>query len=453
VTAQVSTGGETVSDSLCRLTVQSGEDDGSLAVDLALPRNADVGLLMPAIVDLVHRDPTTPEAVRRWRLSRLGGPSLDESMTLNDNHVRDGELLLLTAIEPPAPQWVGRDPCHAAAHVDTGNNPQALGIIAIVACLCAAGIGAAALAWSGINALSAGHMITGSLLAAAAAVGAVVARRAQHGALPCVALSVIAAVYTAAVGFLAVPAGPSAANGLLAAAAGLSMVILLRRLTGCGTVCLTAIASGSALASATAAVCVAWTLPAEAAGAALAILSLGLLGVAARVSIMVAGLEPAQSTVDDAQVALAHQTLTGLVIGSSSSVALGSALVALGGLDNTGSWPSAAVFTTVVGLVLLLRARTHSDMSRRIALAAGGMVSAAAAFTVIVVSAPAQAHWMTMLAAAAGTGALGWFCGLTVSPVVRRAIELLEYLALAAVLPLACWAVGLLELVRGLSLT
>jgi type VII secretion integral membrane protein EccD len=440
-----------VSDSLCRLTVQSGEDDGSLAVDLALPRNADVGLLMPAIVDLVHRD--TPEAVRRWRLSRIGGPSFDESMTLGDNDVRDGEVLLLTAIEPPAPQWVGRDPCHAVAHGDTGNHAQALRIIAIVACLCAAGIGAAALAWSGMNARSAAHMITGSLLAAAAVVGAIVARRAQHDALPCVALSVIAVVYTAVAGFLAVPAGPSAANGLLAAAASLSITTLLRRLTGCGTVCLTAIASTTALTAATALVCVVWTLPAEAAGAALAILSLGVLGVAARVSIMVAGLAPAQSTVDDAQVALAHQTLTGLVIGSSTSVALGSALVALGGLEKAGSWPSAAVFIAVVGLVLLLRARTHSDMSRRIALAAGGMVSAAAAFAAIVVSAPAQAHWMTMLAAAAGAGALGWFFGLTVSPVVRRAIEVLEYLALAAVLPLACWAVGLFELVRGLSLT
>jgi hypothetical protein len=36
---------------------------------------------------------------------------------------------------------------------------------------------------------------------------------------------------------------------------------------------------------------------------------------------------------------------------------------------------------------------------------------------------------------------------------VRRAIELLEYLALAAVMPLACWVVGLYGLARGMSLT
>jgi type VII secretion integral membrane protein EccD len=451
VTAQVSTGGETVSDSLCRLTVQSGEDDGPLAVDLALPRNADVGLLLPSIVDLVHHDTTAPETGRRWRLSRIGEPSLDESRTLNDNDVRDGDLLLLTAAEPPAPQWVGRDPCHVVAHVNNGDRSPR--IIAIVACLCAAGIGAAALAWSGMNARSAGNMIAGVLLTAAAAGGAVVARRAQQDALPCVALSVIAVVYTAVVGFLAVPDGPSAANGLLAAAASFSIATLLWRLTGCGALCLTAIASSTALAAATAAVCVVWSLPALAAGAALAILSLGLLGMTARVSIMVAGLAPAHSTVDYGQVALAHQTLTGLVAGSSGSAALASVLVAVGGLEKTGSWLSSAVFIAVVGLVLLLRARTHSDMSRRIALLAGGIVSTATGFAVTVVSAPAQAHWMTMFAAAAGAGALGWFFDLTVSPVIRRAIELLEYLALAAVMPLACWVVGLFELVRGLSLT
>jgi type VII secretion integral membrane protein EccD len=450
-----------VFDSLCRLTVQSGEYDGSLAVDLALPRNAGIGQLMPSIVDLVHRD-TTRESARRWRLSRIAGGPLDESMTLNGNDVRDGDLLLLTAVEPPAPRWAPHDACHTVARPDNGGRPPVLRIIAVIVWLFGAGIGASALAWSGMITRAAGHVVTGALLAAGAAVGAVIARRAQQDSLPSVALSVVAVVYTAVVGFLSVPAGPSAANGLLAAAAGFSMAILLLRLTGCGTVCLTAVASSTALAAATAAGCVAWTLPAEAAGAALAILSLGVIGLAARLSITIAGLTPAFPTAEDgqasvdvgeAQAALAHRTLTGLVAGTSGSAALGSVLVACGELDDGDSWLSAAVFTAVIGLVLLLRARTHSDMPRRIALTAGGMISVAAGFAVTIVSAPAQAHWMTVLAAATGTSALGWLFGLTVSPVVRRAIELLEYLALAAVMPLACWVVGLYGLVRGLSLT
>jgi len=427
-------------------------------VDLALPRNAYVGLLMPSIVDLVH-GATTTEAVR-WRLSRVGGPSLDESITLSENNVHDGEVLLLTSIEPPAPEQIAHDPCRAVAHVDDGSHRPALRILAVLACLCAAGIGAAALAWSGLTTRAAGHIITGALLAGAAAVGSIVSRRAQQDPLPCVALSVVAVIFTTAVGFLAVPAGPSAANGLLTAAAGLSMAMLLLRLTGCGRVYLTAIAIGMALATVTTAACLAWTLPAEAAGAVLAILSFGVLGMAARLSITVAGLVPTipaaddeQSSVGEAQATLAHQTLTGLVIGSSISAASGSALVARGALDDAGSPVSAAVFSAVVGLVLILRARTHSNMPRRIALVAGGMLSIAAAFFVIVISAPEQAHWMAVLAAAAGAASLGWLFGLSVSPVVRRAIELLEYLALATVMPLACWVIGVYGLVRGMSLT
>jgi type VII secretion integral membrane protein EccD len=449
-----------VSDSLCRLTVQGGEDHGSPAVDLALPRNADVGLLLPSIVDLVHPD-STAEAARRWRLSRIGGgPSLDESMTLSGNDVHDGELLLLTAVEPPAPRWAVHDPCHTVAHAGDGSRPQALPIIAVVACLFGAGIGAAALAWSGMITHAAGHVVTGALLAAGAAAGAVVVRRARPDSLPCVALSVIAVVYSAVVGYLSVPAGSAAANGLLAAAASFSMATLLLRLTGCGTLCLTAVACSTALVAAAAAVCLAWSLPAGAAGVALVVLSMGVLGVAARLSIAITGLTPRfpaadegqTDDVDEAQAAFAHRTLTGLVAGASSSAALGSVLVAWGELDND-SWLSSAVFTAVVGLALLLRARTHSAIQRRIVLTAGGMVSIAAGFAVVVVSTPAQAHWMTVVAAAAGAGALCWLFGMTVNPVVRRVIKLLEYLALTAVIPLACWVVGLYELVRGLSLT
>ncbi|HET6737235.1 type VII secretion integral membrane protein EccD [Mycobacterium sp.] len=446
---------------LCRLTVQTDEDDGPPGVDLALPRNADVGLLMPSVVDLVHRD-TGPAPVRRWRLSKVGGLALDESMTLDENDVRDGELLLLTAAESPTPRWVPRDPCHTVALVDARNRTPALRITAAAAYLCATGIGGAALAWSGTLTRSSEHVIVAALLAAAAALGAVAMRRTQQDVLTCVALSVTAIAYTAVVGFFAVPGGNLAANGLLATAAGCSMAILLLRLTGCGTTCLTAIACCCAITAATAAGCVVWALPVDTAGAALAVLSLGVLGLATRLSITVAGLTPAFPTVDDVQtaadvgetqVALAHQTLTGLVTGSSAAAAMGSVLVACGSAADAGSRLSAILFTAVVGLVLVLRARTHADISRRAALVVGGMISVTAGFALSVVSAPAHAHWMALLATAAGASALAWLLGFTVTPLVGRATELLEYLALAAVMPLACWVVGLYGLVRGVSLT
>ena len=41
---------------------------------------------------------------------------------------------------------------------------------------------------------------------------------------------------------------------------------------------------------------------------------------------------------------------------------------------------------------------------------------------------------------------------VAVSPVGRRSVELLEYLALAVVVPLACWICGLYGAARGLNL-
>ena len=140
------------------------------------------------------------------------------------------------------------------------------------------------------------------------------------------------------------------------------------------------------------------------------------------------------------------------MIGSSGSAALGAVLVACGGLHDHGSALSAAVFTAAIGLVLLLKARTYVDPTRRIGLAIGAMFSAAACFAVVVASVPEHAHWISVLGAAAGIAALSPLFGLTVSPVARRAVELAEYLVLAAVVPVACWVGGLYGLVRDMAL-
>jgi hypothetical protein len=47
---------------------------------------------------------------------------------------------------------------------------------------------------------------------------------------------------------------------------------------------------------------------------------------------------------------------------------------------------------------------------------------------------------------------LGGLAGAAANPLARRAIDIAEYLALAAVVPLACWVAGLYGLIRGLSL-
>jgi type VII secretion integral membrane protein EccD len=208
---------------------------------------------------------------------------------------------------------------------------------------------------------------------------------------------------------------------------------------------LTALATFSALAAAALAVGVVWTLPTAAVGAVLVTVSLVMLSTAARLIIAASSLT---HVVDAARAVLAHQSLTGLVVGSSAAASLGTIMVAAGG------WARGLLFTTAVGVVLLLRARAHADTSRRIALIAAGLIALTASFAAAVVSAPGHANWISILVAGAGLGASAWvFGGVTISPVVRRAVDVTEYLALAALVPLACWVIDLYGLVRGASLT
>ena len=85
----------------------------------------------------------TDAAAHSWRLSRVGGPSLDDSMTLRECDVRDGELLLLSATAIPAAEPVLTDPAEAVANTSPhGEGEQTARIIGAAACLWAVGAGA-----------------------------------------------------------------------------------------------------------------------------------------------------------------------------------------------------------------------------------------------------------------------------------------------------------------------
>jgi ESX secretion system protein EccD len=444
--------------SLCRLSVKAGDGHEKGSVDLALPADVHVGLLLPSIVDIVIAETAAPTQSRRWRLSRIGGRPVDESMTLLENDVRDGELLLLAVTDPPGPEWLADDPFQSAATFTDPAHEQTARGAAAAACMYSAGCGAAALVGSQL-ADRHGHTVVAAAAAVSAMVAAVVMRRARADTLACVALSVVAVVFSAAAGFLAVPDGPLDGNVLLAAACVLAAAVLMLRLTGCGTMPLTAITTLAALLAAAAGGRI-W-MSATAAGAAVSALSVAGLGISAKLSISIGGLAPAMPKSDDASstvdvsgagTAFTHHCLTGMVIGLSCAAPLGTALVAWGGLQDGRRWPVLAAFAAAVGLVLLMRTATHVDRRRRIALGAGGMASMTVALAVLVTASPGHAVWASVAATAAGVSALGRFFDVTTSPVARRAAEIVEYAALAAVVPLACWAGDLYALVRGTSL-
>ncbi len=154
----------------------------------------------------------------------------------------------------------------------------------------------------------------------------------------------------------------------------------------------------------------------------------------------------------DKRAAIAHRILTGLVVGWSSSVALGVAAVAAAAVQAAVSTTVAALFAADVGLLLLLRQRTHIDVRRRIALGAAGIAALIAAHTIATIAAPEHAYVICAAAVIAGVSSLHWAASaVTPNPAVRQGIQVLEYMALAAVVPLAAWVTGVYGLVRDLS--
>jgi type VII secretion integral membrane protein EccD len=303
-------------DSLCPLTVAVCTSDTHHAVDVTVPADMHIGQLLPQIVDIVHPD-TDPDTTCDWRLSRLGDLPMDESMTLNDNDVRAGEVLVLTTVEPPVAEWVDHDPCQAIAAAGTAVVPVPR-ILPAICCVLLGGFGAVALILPAAPAGATGPF-TGTCLAVAAAVGAAVVRRVHGDPLACVPLALIAVLYAGAIGFLSVPAGSHASGLLLASAVMLSAAILLLRVTGCGRICLTALATVCAVVAATSAATVTWSLQLNAGGAALVTLSLATLAFAPRLSMVLSGTAPHAAP----NVELCHHILTGLVVGSSIGAALG----------------------------------------------------------------------------------------------------------------------------------
>jgi type VII secretion integral membrane protein EccD len=434
------------------LTIQVAGPAAPSAVDLMLPADHPVAELIPSIVDVAHRGSGMTTDPQRWHLTRIGGDVLDGSKTLRENAVHDGELILAAAALLPLPYRRSGDPSGVVAGVASQFPPGIPQGAAPATCLTVTAISAATLAWSGSTGGTSAHLWTAATLSAATATGAIViGRRARQLSL---VLSVGAVVFATVAGFLAVPDAPWAHYILLAASAGFAVSILLLRMVCGGTVTLTALAVQTGTVATVGAIGVATAPTFETAGATLTVLSLAALSAAPKLTVAVAGLGPSRPVVGDERAAIAHRILTGLVVGWSSSAALGVAAVAAAAVQTAGPTAVAVLFAADVGLLLLLRQRTHLDVRRRIALAVAGIAALIAAHTIAVSSAPGQAYVICAVAVVASIAGLHWTAAaVTPNPVVRQSIQAVEYLALAAVVPLAAWVTGVYGLVRDLSLT
>jgi type VII secretion integral membrane protein EccD len=269
-------------------------------------------------------------------------------------------------------------------------------------------------------------------------------------------LGILATGFAGLAGLLAVPGGMGAPNALLAAAAAAASAAAMRAISS-HAVAFTTLMALAATGATTSTVAAITAIPLPSIGAAVAALSLALLEASTPVSMMLARLSPSTDPhVLTARAIQAHTWLTALIAAFSASAALGAIGTTVGSfLTGEPRFPG-FLFATVTSGVLLLRARTHRDLSRSIPLIVCGIATFS---TVLVSAAAAYPDWTAQIAVLSMIlGAVALCLGLigdatAISPIGRRSVELLEYLAFAAVVPLAVWLCGLYGATRSLNLS
>ena len=451
-----------VSDAgLLRVSVHSG----TAVVDVALPGEIAVAVLIPSIVDILKvRGCEAVLEAERYQLSPLGAPALDPLTTLAQHGIDDGAVLVLSRqVNPPVPR---HDDVAVAvsAVLDKANPPegrarhrQAVRCVGAVAANCLAGAGGLALVRNALSDNAAGGVGEAGVLASGAIVAlllAAIACRTYRDPTAGLALSVIAAELALLAGFLAVPGAPDVPNVLLGASAAAVTAVTAIYATGRGAITLAAMACAATVIAAAALVGVFSAAPLRAVGAASALISLGLLGMAARASIALAGLSPASDVDDYADVATnairADNWLTSLLSGLSSSVAVGAVVTVLAGTSRL----SCIAFGALTSALLLLRARSEEGR-RMLVLVISGIVVTGVTFGAAALRAPQQGPWIATSAVAVAGAAmyLGFVAPtLSLSPLARRSVDLLECVALIALIPLTCWICGLYGAIRGLNI-
>lgn len=451
-------------------------------IDVALPADVAVADLLPMLLDMARE--ATPDGGARhggWCLARLGENPLDPGRTLASLGVVDGDLLQLRrrSENPPPPLYDDVVDAIAEANPDgfTVWNTRISRRFGHTAAVLALITAAAAVLYAGP--ISGGTLRLFAAIAAglaaviAVAVGAAVARSyrmtdtgvliAAAGGLPMAFVCGLYVVPTRLVSADMPLSTLGPANVLLACVLVLVVAASSLMIIGAGVVPFIAAATAAALGALVSGVAIVIDAPPYALAAATAAVALGALSVLPRLTIQLAQLPlpqvpgSAEDLKEDAgfpdfeaiqkRAGLAHQYMTGLVIGCGAAAAIGAVI----GATSPTLW--GPLEAAVVAAVLLLRGRSYANSSQAIALVVSGIVTAAGLCVGwIAESSPlGRLLWVSgaLIVVAVGALLVGVvFPGRRFSPVLRRSVDILEAVLIAAVLPLAFGAMNLYSIAR-----
>lgn len=440
---------------------------GATVVDLSLPAALPVAALIPPIIDVLG-DRIPRDTATGYHLCTPGGDILASATTLAESDIRDGAVLVLSRSLPEPPAQRHDDLAAAvsamlgsAAHRPCRRTARLTGALAAGV---VTGAGSGVLIRDALRA-SAQHGATAGGAAAAGVIAlllAGIAQRIHRDPIAALTLSVIATVFVAVAGLLAVPGAPGIPHAMLAATAAAVVAVLAIRVTGCGVGLLTALGGCATVIAVAALAGVMTAAPVYVIGSWAALASLGLLEVCGRMSIALAGLSPRLPPAIDhddsdelppadvlaTESMRADYWLTSLLATFSGCAAIGAIVAAL-------ITQRAVPLAATTAALLLLRARAHRHRTRWLVLVISGIVTGTIAFLIAAANWMRHGVWVAALTAilAAAAMFLGFVApGMSLSPVARRGVEALELATWVAVAPLVCWTCGVFGAVRALDL-
>jgi type VII secretion integral membrane protein EccD len=439
-------------------------------IDVALPSDVAVADLLPMVLKMAGE--ATPDGGSRhggWCLAKLGGAVIDPDRTLGSLGVVDGDLLQLRrrSENPPPPLFDDVVEAIAASAPDsyrpwTERTARTIGLVA----------GGLALLASAVALFLVGPdlHLGAALVAIGAAVVTLVAGTVIARVYAEPTTGVLVAAASPPLGFVGglylVPGSGEPENLLLGCTLAVVLAIAALMVLGDGITPFVAITTTAGLGTLAALVGTLIDHPAPGVAAGTAAVALGAISVLPRLTIQLARLPLPQVpgsaqdlqeddgrlpdyTAIERRTGLAHEFMTGMIIGSGAVAAISAVWAATDGALGVA-------LGAVVAAVLLLRARSYANGSQAIALLISGMVTVGG-LVVTWLMTPAPFSRLLLI-----------FCGLLVlaglaivlgvifprrrfSPVLRRSVDVAEAILIASVLPIALGVMDLYDTFRSLA--
>ncbi|WP_067711764.1 type VII secretion integral membrane protein EccD [Nocardia yamanashiensis] len=454
-------------------------------VDMAIPSDVPVALVIPSVVDMVAQHSRVNDfdhdgeqfEPHEWVLARIGQPPLTGSLTLTEQDVRDGELLMLESAEHTAPTPLFDDIMYNVAVADaeqfrgwTPRTARLTGSVLAVLTMLAGCLGLLAAP----DALP--GWVTGTValfVAVLLVIASMLLSRMYGDTASALVVGGCALPAAFSAGMLFVPDHYGWANLLLGSVLLGAIAVLTWRVSGVGLGLFIGVTTVCVYAVPAALIGLLAELPVKAIGAGAAGLGLAGLSLAPRISMLLAKLplppvpapgtpiDPTEDDPDDhralpslealrAKSERARKYLAGLVAATTLVVATG-AVAAVEPIADRPYWPGLAL-AVVCAAVLMFRSRTYAGAEQAVVLLAGGaaILLVLMGFGAFTLRQPLVIFGIAILLLVAAL-----VLGILVprqqaTPPVRRALELLEYAFVAAVVPLVFWVTELYSLVRGL---